>query len=121
MLRKAALALLREDERPVGDHVVLALRALERDGVVPCLRQRGRETRGPAVVTASDRAVEDLDGHARRLLPEAGTVALDDRGRVDARRQRAVRAPTLAAKPRGAEGIGDLGRRVPHEQRALER
>ena len=98
LLGEPALALLREDERPVGDDVVLALRALERDGVVTCLRQHGRETRGPAVVAASDGAVEDLDGHARRLLPEAGPVALDDRGGVHAWGQRPVRAPTLAAE-----------------------
>jgi hypothetical protein len=31
---------------------------------VPFTRQHGRETRGPAVVAASDGAVEDLDAHA---------------------------------------------------------
>ena len=63
ILREAPLVLLREDELPVGDDVVLALRPLERDGVVTCVRQHGRETRGPSVVAASDGAVEDLDAH----------------------------------------------------------
>ena len=72
VLRKAPLVLLREDERPVGDDVVLALRPLERDGVVTCLRQHGRETRGPTVVAASDGAVEDLDAHS----PDATRAAV---------------------------------------------
>ena len=64
MLGKAPLALLGEDEPPVGDHVVLALGALERFGVVAVPGQLSRETRGSFVVAASDRAVEDLDAHA---------------------------------------------------------
>jgi hypothetical protein len=64
VLGEAPLRLLREDEPPVGEHVVLALRALERLRVVTLFRQLSRETRGSFVVTASDRAVEDLDAHA---------------------------------------------------------
>ena len=63
-LGKAALLLLREDEPPVRDHVVLTLGALERLGIEALLAQLSRETRGSFVVTASDRAVEDLDAHA---------------------------------------------------------
>jgi hypothetical protein len=64
VLGEAALALLREDELPVGEHVELALRALDDLRVVvrPSL-DLGRETRGPAVVAASDGAVVDLDAH----------------------------------------------------------
>ncbi len=64
MLGEAPLALLREDELPVGEHVELALRALDDLRVVvrPSL-DLGRETRGPAVVAASDGAVVDLDAH----------------------------------------------------------
>jgi len=64
VLGEASLGLLREDEPPVRDHVVLALRALERFGIVALLRQLSRETRGSFVVAASDGAVEDLDAHA---------------------------------------------------------
>jgi len=59
------LPFLREDRLSVDDDVVLALRALARGGVEPVLLQLGRETRGPAVVSASDGAVQDLDGHRR--------------------------------------------------------
>jgi len=64
VLGEAALLLLREDEPPVRDDVVLALPALEGLGIEALLRQLSRETRGSFVVTASDRAVEDLDAHA---------------------------------------------------------
>src|SRR5207244_8034541 len=64
VLREAPLGLLREDEPPVGDYVVLALRALDRLRVEPLLHQLSRETRGSFVVTVSDGAVEDLDAHA---------------------------------------------------------
>jgi len=47
--------------------------------------------------------------------------ARDDRLRVDARRQRAVLQPGVAGQPRGAERVGDRGRCVAHEQRALQR
>jgi hypothetical protein len=65
VLGEASFALLGEDEPPVGDHVVLALGALERLGVVPVPVQLSRETRGSFVVAVSDRAVEDLDAHRR--------------------------------------------------------
>ena len=72
MLGEASLLLLREDEPPVGDHVVLALLALERLGVEALLLQLSRETRGSFVVAASDGAVEDLDAHGadRSLSPQ---------------------------------------------------
>ena len=53
--------MLREDERSVGDDVVLALCAGDRLRFVPCVVQLGRETRGPFVIAASDGAVEDFD------------------------------------------------------------
>jgi len=55
--------LLREDELALGDHVVLGLLALASGRVESVLPQLGRETRGPFVVAASDRAVKDLDRH----------------------------------------------------------
>jgi hypothetical protein len=64
VLGEASLGLLREDEPPVGDNVVLALFALDRLRVVALLRQLSRETRSSYVVAASDGAVEDLDAHA---------------------------------------------------------
>jgi hypothetical protein len=67
MLGEAAGLLLREDELPVGEHVELAVRTLENRGGEAALAQLGRETRGPAVVTASDRAVVDLDAHGGKL------------------------------------------------------
>ena len=67
LLREAALVLLGEDERAVGENVELALRAFHGSRVVALPRQHGRETRGPAVVAASDGAVEDLDAHDRTL------------------------------------------------------
>jgi hypothetical protein len=68
---EAALALLREDEPPVGADVELALLARGNARVDPGALQRGRETRGPSVVAASGGAVEDLDlwhghDHTRR-------------------------------------------------------
>jgi hypothetical protein len=63
VLGEATLGLLREDEPPVRDHVVLALRALDRLRVVPSVLQLSRETRGSFVIAVSDRAVEDLDAH----------------------------------------------------------
>ena len=65
MLGESALVLLREDQLPVGDDVVLTL--FPGDGlrlVRSALVQLGRETRSPAVIAASDGAVEDLDLHA---------------------------------------------------------
>jgi len=92
LLGEAALRLLREHEVTVRDDVELALRALDDAGVDSAVLQRGRETRGPAVVAPSDWAVEDLDAHVQSLLAEVGPVAFDDEGHVDSQRQRAVRA-----------------------------
>jgi hypothetical protein len=68
VLRESPFALLGEHELAVDDHVELRLRALDDLG----LRRRdrrdlGRETRGPAVIPASDGAVVDLDAHAENL------------------------------------------------------
>jgi hypothetical protein len=72
VLRKAPLALLGEDEAPVRDDVVLASLALEGERVVACVVERGRETRGPNVVAASDGAVEDLDPHVPHPIRGSG-------------------------------------------------
>jgi len=64
-LRPATLALLGEDERPVGDDVELALLARFDLGAVRGSVDLGRETRGPPVVPASDGAVEDANVHGR--------------------------------------------------------
>src|SRR5919202_3731805 len=68
-LGESPVALPREQELAVGDHVELALLALDgRRFVVRPSVDLGRETRGPAVIAVSDGAVEDLDArHARRL------------------------------------------------------
>ena len=50
-----------------------------------------------------------------------GCVAGDDRLRVDAGRERAVLQAGVAGEAGGAERVGDGGRRVAHEQRALQR
>jgi hypothetical protein len=69
VLREPPLALLREQELAVHEDVELLLLALAGGSVVlRSLVDLGRETRGPAVVAASDGAVEDADlGHARSL------------------------------------------------------
>jgi hypothetical protein len=73
MLGEASLGLLREDEPPVRNHVVLALRALDRLRLITLVRQLSRETRGSFVVAVSDGAVEDLDAHAaHRNLSDYG-------------------------------------------------
>src|ERR1051326_8126979 len=61
------LLLLREDRRAVADDVELAPGGLARRRVEALASQLGRETRGPSVVTASDGAVENLDGHRGRV------------------------------------------------------
>jgi hypothetical protein len=84
VLREAALALLREDDLSVTEHVELALRALLDLGLVLSRGvQLGRETRGPRVVAVSDGAVLDQDaGHGDNLpidwnLAELGRRALE--------------------------------------------
>jgi len=67
LLGKATFALLREEELPVAQDVELALRTLGDRGGDALVVQDGRETRGPAVIAASDGAVLDLDGHVRSL------------------------------------------------------
>ena len=85
---------------------------------IPCSLQDGHETRGPAVVAASDGAVVDFDGHVL-TLPEAGSVPVDDRRELEPGRQRAVDAAS-PAEPRCAERVGDGRVAVPDEQRALQ-
>ncbi len=66
MLGKAALGLFGEEQAPVDEDVELALGAGSRSRADPgALLDLGRETRGPRVVPASGRAVEDLDRHER--------------------------------------------------------
>ena len=66
MLGEAPFRLLREEHLPVRKHVELSRRPGDRSGGDVELRgDLGRETRGPGVVPASGRAVEDLDGHER--------------------------------------------------------
>ena len=68
MLREPPLTLFGEHELAVHEHVELRLRTLDDLGSgVGARVDLGRETRGPAVVTASDGAVVDLDAHARNL------------------------------------------------------
>jgi hypothetical protein len=119
LLGKAAFTLLREEELPVTQDVELALRAFGDRGGDALVVQDGRETRGPAVVAASDGAVLDLDGHARSLPWERRRGARDDRRQVDGGGKRPVDAARLL-EPR-AEGVGGLGRALTEKQRALER
>jgi hypothetical protein len=92
-LGEAAFGLLRENEVAVGDDVELALRAFDDARVDPTRVERGRETRGPAVVAASDGAVVDLDAHGRERTgagaPDYGREVLEDV--VDRRSGRASR------------------------------
>jgi len=63
-LGEAPVALLREDELVVDQHVELALRAGGHLGGVRRAVQLGYETRSPFVIAASDGAVKDSDvGH----------------------------------------------------------
>jgi hypothetical protein len=70
VFREPTFLLLREDQRIVGEHVVLALLALFDLGLVLRLGvQLGRETRGPRVVAVSDGAVLDQDARHDANLP----------------------------------------------------
>jgi hypothetical protein len=65
VLGESPFALLGEHELAVNEHVELRLRPLDDLGLPGRARvDLGRETRGPAVIAASDRAVVDLDAHA---------------------------------------------------------
>src|SRR3977135_2672976 len=61
-------------------------------------------------------------GRDRALIAELQlwATAVDDRREVDAGRQRAVLEAPIARQARRAEGVGDGGGRVAHEQRALQ-
>ena len=73
MFREALLALLAEDQLPVGQHVELALLAGDNLGGVRRLGvQLGCETRSPAVIAVSDGAVEDLDVHMPEPIQPIG-------------------------------------------------
>jgi hypothetical protein len=63
--------VLGEDERAVVDDVELPGTALPDRRLEPVLLQLGRETRGPSVVAASDRAIQDLDAHERSVFARA--------------------------------------------------
>src|SRR5579884_620399 len=67
LLREPVQRLLREDERPAVEHVELPLAPGSGRRVEAVAGELGRETRGPTVVAASDRAVKDLDGHVKSL------------------------------------------------------
>jgi hypothetical protein len=69
VLGEAALALLREQEPVVREHIELARLALGGGRLVlRALVDLGRETRGPAVIAVSDGAVKDADvGHDASL------------------------------------------------------
>jgi hypothetical protein len=60
--------VLGEDERAVAHDVELTVRAGADRGLESFSLQLGRETRGPAVVAASDRAIEDLDAHREERI-----------------------------------------------------
>jgi hypothetical protein len=74
ILGEAPALLLREEELSVLEDVELPPSAWcdRRDGA-RLRRDRGRETRGPCVVSASGGAVEDLDRHGRK--PNDGSLA----------------------------------------------
>jgi AcrR family transcriptional regulator len=76
--------LLGEDEGPVAQDVELARASRPDGGVESVLRELGRETRGPAVVAASDGAIQNLDAH-RGSLADAQDAAqlLSTRGEAD--------------------------------------
>ena len=84
-LGETAFALLREDELTVSEHVELALRTLGDRGSDAAVVQHGRDTRGLAVVTASDGAVVNFDGHVRSLPGQTRPGTRDDRSVVDGR------------------------------------
>ena len=119
LLGKAAFTLLREEELPVAEDVELALLTLGDRSGDALVVQDGRETRGPAVVAASDGAVLDLDGHVRSLPGQTRPGTRDDRRVVDGGGKRAVDA-TRPLEPR-AEGVSYLWCTVPYEQRSLQR
>jgi hypothetical protein len=67
--------VLREHEVAVCQHVELSRAPCGDRRVEPLLGQLGRETRGPAVVAASDGAIEDLDNHHRQRRRSVGRRA----------------------------------------------
>ncbi len=68
-LREASLGLLREEEAVAGEDGELRVLSRLHHGLDPERPlDRGRETRGPAVVAASDGAVTDADGRRQIVL-----------------------------------------------------
>ncbi len=67
--------LLGEDEGAVAQDVELAGASCSDGGVESVLRELGRETRGPAVVAASDGAIQNLDAHPRQRRRRAACCA----------------------------------------------
>src|SRR6266513_4135348 len=112
VLREPALLVLGEDQLPIREHVVLALRAFLDRSLVSHVVQLGRETRGPHVVAVSDGAVLDQDARHDANLPLDGLELLEG----------LVAAVAVADRPArgGAEDVLEarLGRAA---VRALER
>jgi hypothetical protein len=74
--------VFREDELSVADDVELPRAAGAKRRVEAIRVQLGRETRGPFVVSASDRAVEDLDAHGVSVQPGSDGAASGGRPRL---------------------------------------
>ena len=108
MVGEPTLLLLREDELPVLEHVVLALSAGLDLGVVLRLGvQLGRETRGPLVIAVSDGAVQDADpGHADTLPPRSMSDGLELLERLAAALAVAERAARGGAEDVLEAGLG---------------
>jgi hypothetical protein len=99
------LLLLREHDLAVADDVELALAAGPDRCVVSLLVQLGRETRGPSVVAASDRAIQDLDAHAGSVRGRSdlmeGAIVQAAEGDVDAAEHAQATAQDLIERVRG--------------------
>lgn len=125
MLREAAFRMLGKEKPPVGHDVELACRA-RCDGrrVARHRGDLGRETRGPPVVTASGRAVEDLDGHLEDTT--RGHAGSGPPVRQTLHRTGAPRAPPPALDRKGIRPrlpscrVGDLDPNVPRGARHLQ-
>src|SRR5262249_43416913 len=91
-------------ERPAG-HAAVA-----DDREAPRARPRG----------AALRVLALRRGSGRRARVERWARALDDGLAVDARRQRPEGEPAIAREPGRTERLGDGGRRVAQEERALQ-
>src|SRR5262249_45906239 len=115
MLGEAAFGLLRKDEPPIRNDVVLALRAFDRLRVVPLIGQLSRETRGSFVVAVSDGAVVDLHAPAPIITTPARAAAAGTNPARQCPPPAVGPAAPLAPRPRSPRGR-DTGR--PHGARA---